>query len=396
MNDNDCIHSTYLLCWCSWRGKYQRGGVWWIGWRAHGQQFLESTGKTDEAEAQAELDRVEAMSAARRAAKLTRKVFESLTGASTTRPIKAEAEEWLKECTATTARGTSARYRGILDDLLSFLNATPQGPLMAEIDERQVRAYLTEKATRASVSTVNLERKILSGFFKRAVDNGAIQTNPVSLVKRFKASAEETERTERRNFTLEEISRAYVEAPNDFWRYMILAGFYSGLREGDLILLDWSKVDFQKMLLRLKARKTGKTVLVPIARRLAVELQAEHKRQGNPKAGPLWPEQAKIYKKRGASPFSRQFYKILSELELVAKRKKGEKKNGQAGRRTVNEVSFHSLRHSFVTALNASGGTNLVAKELAGHSSDLVNNLYSHLPIEMLEREIARLPEVAI
>jgi integrase len=374
---------------------YKRPGSqkWWIGWRANNRQFLQSTGTTDRAEASKRLAEYEAQAAAAAANKLNAAIFASLTGQTTTRrTLQAEIVDWLKECTGTTAKGTLARYRGIMEDFSSFVKATATGPMLSEIDANTIRAYLNDKLTRAAVSTVNLEKKILSSFFLRAVDHGFISKNPVALVKKFKASGDEVER---RNLTLGEINAAYSKAKDEFWRYMIIGGFYSGLREGDLITLDWRKVDWQKTALKLTAKKTGKPVLVPIAPRFALELKAIWNGRGKPTSGPVFPQQSARYKKRGASPFSRQFYKILSDCKLVEKRVKDETKNGQAARRTINEVTFHSLRHSFITALNSAGGSNLIAKELAGHSSDIVNAAYTHLDYELIKKAVAALPEVA-
>jgi site-specific recombinase XerD len=57
-------------------------------------------------------------------------------------------------------------------------------------------------------------------------------------------------------------------------------------------------------------------------------------------------------------------------------------------------VSFHCLRHSFVSYLKITGSNNAVAKELVGHSSDAINDVYTHLPIEILATAVAQLPEV--
>lgn len=373
---------------------YKRPGSqkWWIGWRANNRQFLKTTGTKDRALAEKCLAEYEAQSAAAAANRLNAAIYASLTGQTTTRrTLHAEIEDWQKECAGTTAKGTLARYRGIMDDFKEFIHATPKGPMLSDIDVNTVRGYLNDKLTRASVSTVNLERKILSGFFLRAVKHGFISNNPVALVKKFKAAGNEVER---RNLTLGEIGNAYAKATDEFWRYMIIGGFYTGLREGDLITLDWRKVDWQKTALKLKAKKTGKDVLIPIAPRFAVELKAVWENRNKPTSGAVWPEQSARYKKRGASPFSRQFYKILSDCKLVEKRKKDETKNGQAARRTLNEVTFHSLRHSFITALNSAGGSNLIAKELAGHSSDIVNAAYTHLDFDLIKKAVAALPEV--
>src|SRR5258705_8658402 len=50
------------------------------------------------------------------------------------------------------------------------------------------------------------------------------KANPVMAVKRFKASA--AEKLKRRPYTLQEVASIYDKAPDDFWRYMILGGFY--------------------------------------------------------------------------------------------------------------------------------------------------------------------------
>ena len=53
-------------------------------------------------------------------------------------------------------------------------------------------------------------------------------------LKKFKESAKE--KRARRAFTVSEIKTLHDKAPDQFWRYMIVSGFYSGLRMGDLIL----------------------------------------------------------------------------------------------------------------------------------------------------------------
>jgi len=62
--------------------------------------------------------------------------------------------------------------------------------------------------------------------------------------------------------------------------------------------------------------------------------------------------------------------------------------SGRAG----SSVTFHSLRHTFVSLLKVTGSSQSVAKELAGHSSDQVNDLYTHVPEEALVKAIKALP----
>jgi integrase len=302
--------------------------------------------------------------------------------------LKAALEQWLGEVTA----GTRDRYASIAEDLEKHLGATDQRPLLSEVTTEQVREYLTERRKKCSVGTVNLERKILSVFFRRAIRNQQLRDNPVFPVTPFKAR--DGEKVKRRAFTVDELRLLYRKAPSDFWKYMIVGGFYTGLRMGDLITLGRAAVDLEENLVRVKTRKTGQTVHVPIALPLRAILESRIAAIG--KGGTyIWPEQARAYIESGSGQFSNDFYAlVLSPCGLVPVRQRS---NGTTGRgkeaeRQLNRVSFHSFRYSFVSLLKATGGSQTVARELAGHSSDMMSDGYTNLPKEVLVKAIDALP----
>ena len=66
----------------------------------------------------------------------------------------------------------------------------------------------------------------------------------------------------------------------------------------------------------------------------------------------------------------------------------------KADKRRVNEVSFHCLRHSYVSTLASLGQNQQIVKALSGHSSDEINDLYTKLPAEVLKPAIALLPDI--
>jgi site-specific recombinase XerD len=51
-------------------------------------------------------------------------------------------------------------------------------------------------------------------------------------------------------------------------------------------------------------------------------------------------------------------------------------------------IHFHSLRHSFASALVKSGVSIYTVKELMGHSSVSVTEIYSHLQVEDLKQAV--------
>ena len=275
------------------------------------------------------------------------------------------------------------RYEAFGKEFKTALNATATAPLLSQVTTDDVRRFLNEKRATTSAGTANLARKTLSAIFIRAVKNHHLRQNPVSPIKPFKHL--KGEKVTRRGYTLDELGAIYTKAPNEFWRYMILGEFYTGLRMGDLVCLQWRAVDLQKDVLALQDEKTGKPLQIPIAKPLRAILArifagAEAR---SSRAIIFWPEQAARYQEKGSGVFSSEFYKlILAPLELVTPRAKSHKAtgNGHSAKRQVNEVSFHSLRHSFVSFLRSTGSNQAVAKELAGHASDRVSDLYTHLP----------------
>lgn len=371
---------------------------WWIGWRVNGRQFLQSTGTADRKKAEQKLCELEFIEQAKRDGRLTQSFIESMTGARVPQvSLWTALEDWLTEAVASTSERTAQKYRSVAEAFREFLKASEGAPLLEDITSEEVRAYLSVKRTKTSASTVNQHRRIISVFFIRALKNGLLKSNPVLPVKTFKAGRDEQSRR-RRAYTVEELKLIYSKAPDDFWRYMILGGFYCGLRLGDLICLRTASVDFEQSAIRLVASKTGRTLHIPLAAPLRALLEELRSKGHLAKPGDyLWPEQAKHYLAKGSGSFSNEFYNlVLAPCGLVRMRlNKQAAKQGRAAQREIVSVSFHSLRHSFVSLLKATSGNQAVAKELAGHSSDLVSDLYTHMPIESLRSAIAQLPEVA-
>ena len=144
-----------------------------------------------------------------------------------------------------------------------------------------------------------------------------------------------------------------------------------------------------------KTRKKKKSIHIPIAAPFRAELVALFKSAGKPKAGDVWPEEAALYQEQGAGAFSNDFYElVLVPCGLVPVRTK--QGQGRAAARKINPISFHSFRHSFVSLLKATGGSQIVARELAGHSSDLISDSYTSLPPEVLTKAIKALPMLEV
>jgi len=91
---------------------------------------------------------------------------------------------------------------------------------------------------------------------------------------------------------------------------------------------------------------------------------------------------------------SNQFREILADAGLVEPRTHKAAKRGRSQAREPSELSFHSLRHSAVTMLKASGLSDVFAREIVGHESAAVSRQYTHLSTDDLRAAMQRLPDV--
>ncbi len=376
---------------------YKRGDskYWWLGWRTpDGKSHFKSTKCKEKADAQKQLAAADSLRSAKASGASLDAVYQSLSQRSTPRAtVKAALAGWMTECESSTAPGTMARYRTVADAFATFLGAGDKGPMVDEVTPEQIRQFIHQRRAARSRSTLSLERKILSMFFIREIGEEHTATNPCAAVKLGRLSR--AERRRKKAFTFAELQLVFSKCPDDFWRYLVLTGFYTGRRMGDLICLTWGSVDLNENVLRLTQAKTNTTVNIPMRPALRAVLAALRTKMGTVKPTEfVWPDQAESYQRSGSGGFGNQFYSILTECGLVPARSH-RAKDKPGGPRQVSPISFHSLRHTFVTLLKATGGTQAVDKELAGHSSDAISDLYTHTDTAILAKAIAALPEVS-
>ena len=92
--------------------------------------------------------------------------------------------------------------------------------------------------------------------------------------------------------------------------------------------------------------------------------------------------------------FCRVFREILVDAGLVQPRDYRTTTKGRASAREASEISFHSLRHSAVTLLKASGVSDFMAREVVGHESAAVSREYTHLTTADKRAAMEKLPDV--
>jgi integrase len=185
-----------------------------------------------------------------------------------------------------------------------------------------------------------------------------------------------------------------LSVADEEWKSMILFALYSGARLSDVATLTWENVDLSSKELRFVARKTGKTIILPLAGPLAAHVETLSAAD-TPDAS-LHPRAFSIVRMQGRSGhLSNQFADLLAQAGLRIKQPHRKTNNKEQGRRRRNEgLSFHSLRHTSVTLLKEAGIPQAVVMELVGPDNEEMSQHYTRVGRTALEDAVRAFPDL--
>lgn len=220
-----------------------------------------------------------------------------------------------------------------------------------------------------STKTRNNQVAQLSASWRVFMRAGFARENPWGIA-RVERNREE-ERTGRA-FTDEEIERimAVCREVGREWPGVVTVALYTGLRMRDVEALRWCEIDFSAgeiVKTPSKTRRKGIVVRIPLHERVrAVLEEARRARQGAEQ------DDGYVFPWRAAHPSMGRrhvkgdvrFAEILRRAGIV---------EGEGER-----LTFHSLRHTFVTRLAAAGVPEDVRMRLAGHTNETTHAIYTH------------------
>ena len=289
---------------------------------------------------------------------------------------------WVKGKTGSRTKGTSVRYEGVIEAFIASLPAPkrllPLGALTVG-DIQKFRDQQVEEGRTAA--TANLALKILRVPLNLARRQGLIQNNPAEALEMVTS-----EKLEKGVFTPEAISSLLKVATWE-WQGLILAGFYTGSRAGDLANLKWSSVDLGRKTVSFGQRKTKRFVEIPIHPELESWLVKEVKKKAHEEF--VFPSFAgKTVGSRNG--ISGQFRGLMKKAGIV---REITAKAGEKGR-SRSSHSFHSLRHSFNSAMANAGVSQELRQRLTGHASKAINDRYTHTELETLRKAVGAVPSL--
>ena len=352
---------------------FQRGMTWWIQYYVHGQQIRVSAATTNP----------------KRAARFLRKRIGEVEAGihkDTRRLIYEELREAYYQDYAVNQR-KSLRHDKDGDphlDKVVRLDDFFAGYRASEIDADLIRKFTAEEQGRGlSNGSINRSISALRRMFNLAREDGKLRDIP------YFPTVKEA-RPRQGFFEKEQYEKLFAELP-DSLRLPFAIGFFSGMREGEILGLDWSQVDFLRGVIQLRAGETkndeGREV--PIVPQLRTVLMEQHaKRQPDcPYVCFRLDRKGHAVKVRG---FRKAWYSAciragLGKMEPKIDRVTGEllyapprgRRSKPRAKMVYRGMTFHDTRRSGVRNLVRAGVPERVAMSISGHKTRSVFERYN-------------------
>jgi integrase len=373
-----------------------RSPYWYASFTAaDGRRLKKSTKTTDKELAKQMAAEWESIGKAGRAGRLfesqCRKViadlYEKATGSALAfHSARSWLTGWIEEKKVSISPRTKLKYEQIAREFLDHLKQKADAPINGIVDGDLISFRNSLARAGHSASTVNTALKILRSPFHLAHRKGYLAADPCVGVGLIDDEAD----IEKDVFTPEQIGALVAEAQSD-WKGVILCGYYTGLRLKDVTELRWESIDPDLTKLELipaktRRKKKNRKIVLPIHAELAAWLKKQTRGIGK---APVFPTLAGK-SGGGKSGLSMMFKRIMERAGIQGRILR--ERNGEG--RSQSSLSFHSLRHSFNSALANADVAQEIRQKLTGHASAAMNEVYTHRELKPLRAAIAKLPSI--
>ena len=270
--------------------------------------------------------------------------------------------EYLKYSETIHRPKTTKLVKTILTEFMTFTSNLK----LHELSQRNISEYIQHKA-KVSPYTAQQHLAYLSSAFNKAINQGYLRENPCNGIRRFKLPEKLPV-----YFTKDEFQKLLDTTTDNDLRNLFIFAVNTGLRQMELLRLEWNQIDMEGCLLYLDNRnhltKSKRIRTLPL-NNSAVEVLRRRINNNN----------------RSLVIFTYQGREISQDF-ISHKIKKIIKKAG------VNpQLNFHSLRHTFASWLVQAGVSIYEVSKLLGHSDIKTTEIYAHLEIGNLHEAVKKL-----
>ena len=286
---------------------------------------------------------------------------------------------------------TFQRYEGIYRNYIK--TSILAGTKISKINPIQIQKYYNELYKTKTYSQINTLNTILKVFFNWCCNNGYIVKNPcLNLnIKGNKSDVINSKRKEVEILNTKEIKTIKNCIKNTNFELLFLLDLGTGLRQGELLALDWEHIDLVKK--EIKVEKSAKEVYIydnSETKHIETIIQTPKTRNSfrtipipstlidrlstiNNKEGYLFLDSSnKLLKGKNVSS---KWTKILKECNIPHKK-------------------FHSIRHTYGSMLLQKGVDIETVAELMGHNAISITQTYMHSETKLKSKSVNKLNSI--
>jgi integrase len=243
---------------------------------------------------------------------------------------------------------------------------------LSQITPQMVDNYkIMRSSDGISPRSSNQELMLLSHMFRMAIRWRYTDRNVISNVDKMKVPEKP-----HRFLSQEEIERLVEAAKESYIHPLIVTVLHTGMRRSELFNLKWSDIDFDQKTVTVQAKedwhtKNYKSRTIQLTPALEKVLREQRKSQSE-----LGVRSEYVFTYQGR----RIVADISKSLKKVLKRAK------------IENVTLHTLRHTFASQLAMAGVSLMDVKELMGHQNYATTLQYAHLAKDHVKKQVLKLP----
>ena len=334
---------------------FKRDGLWWVCIRHKGkkiQRSLETDNKNLAVSIEAKL----------RTELIEGKYFDKHEGERKT--FKEMVDRFIKEHAPKVSLNMQKSYEASLSNLLPYFGDFE----LSAITPKKIAEYkVLRYSEKVKPATINRELAMLSKAFSLAFKEWEwVKENPVSRVTK------ERENNRRDRWLTGDEEKRLLENSPQWLRDLIVFALHTGLRQDELLSLQWSRVDLFRKTIIIQESKNGKPRTIPL-NRIALDILMEKAKVRNLKSDLVF--------------LSNAITKICCQNLIKAF-------NTARDKASIQNLHWHSLRHSFATRLAQRGIDLYKISKFLGHVSITMTQRYAHHCTESLREGIEVLEKV--
>lgn len=364
----------------------KRGGTWYMKITVEGRPVVRTTGTSSKVEARRMLDEFARPFQAKSTAEKLENIESRIRAVEEDAPEDGLADTPLDDVldayyglanSKKVAPSTRVNYDSMLNGMTAFAEGY-QRPVqrVRDVDARFASDFMAGLKNGSAAyynGVLALFRSVWTEF--AAVSKArCFRENPWKVLKYRPADP-----PAKRPLTDAELRAVESAIKDEDTMLLFKTGLYTGMRIGDCAALSWKDVDLERGVLNVKPIKTrryGTKVTIPLHPALRSELEKRPSREGY-----VSPVNAKSYRNR---TIAERFRNVLERAGLT-------RWTEESGRRRC-EVSFHSLRHTFVSRAVEAGVPLELVRRITGHATSEMTVRYAHPSDESLKAAVDAVP----